>query len=111
MTMSRGSTSGSSARASDRTKPTVNSFKPDYKEFDRIEYIKRFTFAGEFWDPSNRLTAELLELIKAVSVAQVNWNDVIPRVEEVMLKIENEIDQAERDEVTRYRDGSDGGDM
>jgi len=41
----------------------------------------------------------------------VNWNDVIPRVEEVMLKIENEIDQAERDEVTRYRGGSDGGDM
>ena len=79
--------------------------------YDRIEYIKRFTFAGEFWDPSNRLTAELLELIKALSVAQVNWNDVIPRVEEVMLKIENEIDQAERDEVTRYRGGSDGGDM
>ena len=79
--------------------------------YDRIDYIKRFTFAGEFWDPSNRLTAELLELIKAVSAAQVNWNDVIPRVEEVMLKIEKEIDQAQRDEVTRYRGGSDGGDM
>ena len=79
--------------------------------YDRIEYIKRFTFAGEFWDPSNRLTTEVLELIQALSAAQVNWNDVIPRVEEVMLKIENEIDQAQRDEVTRYRGGSDGGDM
>jgi len=28
-----------------------------------------------------------------------------------MLKIENEIDQAQRDEVTRYRGGFDGGDM
>jgi len=73
--------------------------------YDRIDYIKRFTFVGEFWDPSNRLTAELLELIKAVSAPQVSWNAVIPRVEEVMLKIENEIDQAERDEVTRYRGG------
>jgi tetratricopeptide (TPR) repeat protein len=79
--------------------------------YDRIEYIKRFTFVGEFWDPSNQLTAELQELIKAVSAAQVSWSNVIPRVERLMLKIENEVDQAKRDEVTRYRGGSDGGDM
>ena len=79
--------------------------------YDRIDYIKRFTFAGEFWDPSNQLTAELVDLIKAVSAPQVNWNNVIPRVEELMLKIENEVDQAQRDEATRYRGGSDGGDM
>jgi len=79
--------------------------------YDRIDYIKRFTFAGEFWDPSNQLTAELVDLIKAVSAPQVNWNNVIPRVEELMLKIEYEVDQAQRDEATRYRGGSDGGDM
>lgn len=79
--------------------------------YDRIDYIKRFTFAGEFWDPSNQLTAELQELIKALSAAQVSWSNVIPRVEGLMQKIENEIDQAQRDEVTRYRGGSDGGDM
>ena len=79
--------------------------------YDRIEYIKRFTFAGEFWDPSGQLSTELLESIKAVSAAQVSWSNVIPRVEGLMLKIENEIDQARRDEVTRYRGGSDGGDM
>ena len=79
--------------------------------YDRIDYIKRFTFAGEFWDPSGQLSTELLESIKAVSAAQVSWSNVIPRVEGLMLKIENEIDQAQRDEVTRYRGGSDGGDM
>ena len=79
--------------------------------YDRIDYIKRFTSAGEFWDPSNQLTAELLDLIKAVSAPQVNWNNVIPRVEKLMLKIENEVDQAQRDEATHYRGGSDGGDM
>lgn len=79
--------------------------------YDRIDYIKRFTFAGEFWDPSNQLSAELLDLIKVLSAPQVSWNNVIPRVEELMLKIENEVDQAQRDEATRYRGGSDGGDM
>jgi tetratricopeptide (TPR) repeat protein len=79
--------------------------------YDRIDYIRRFTFVGEFWDPSNQLTAELQELIKAVSAAQVSWSNVIPRVERLVLKIENEVDQAQRDEVTRYRGGSDGGDM
>ena len=79
--------------------------------YDRIEYIKRFTFAGEFWDPSGQLSTELLESIKAVSAAHVSWSNVIPRVEGLIQKIENEIDQARRDEVTRYRGGSDGGDM
>jgi tetratricopeptide (TPR) repeat protein len=79
--------------------------------YDRIEYIKRFTSAGEFWDPSGQLSTELLESIKALSAAQVSWSNVIPRVEGLMQKIENEIDQAQRDEVTRYRGGSEGGDM
>jgi tetratricopeptide (TPR) repeat protein len=79
--------------------------------YDRIEYIKRFSFAGEFWDPSGQLSTELLESIKAVSAPQVSWSNIIPRVEGLMQKIENEIDQAQRDEVTRYRGGSDGGDM
>jgi len=79
--------------------------------YDRIEYIKRFTSAGEFWDPSGQLSTELLESIKEVSAAQVSWSNIIPRVEGLMQKIENEIDLAQRDEVTRYRGGSDGGDM
>jgi tetratricopeptide (TPR) repeat protein len=54
--------------------------------YDRIDYIRRFTFVGEFWDPSNQLTAELQELIKAVSAAQVSWSNVIPRVERLVLK-------------------------
>ena len=77
--------------------------------YDRIEYIKHFTVAGEFWDPSNQLSAELLALIKAVSAPQVDWSSVIPRVEQLGLTIENEVDQARRDELNRYRGGSSGG--
>jgi tetratricopeptide (TPR) repeat protein len=77
--------------------------------YDRIEYIKHFTFAGEFWDPSGQLSAELLALIKAVSAPQGDWSSVIPRIEQLGLKIENEVDQAHRDELNRYRSGSSGG--
>jgi len=77
--------------------------------YNRIEYIKRFTVAGEFWDPSGQLSTELLALIKAVSAPQMDWSSVIPRVEELGLKIENEIDQARRDELNRYHGGSSGG--
>ena len=80
--------------------------------YDRIEYIKRFTVAGEFWDPSGQLSTELLALIKAVSAPQVDWSSVIPRVEQLGLTIENEVDQAQRDELNRCRGGgSGGGDM
>ncbi len=80
--------------------------------YDRIEYIKRFTFAGEFWDPSGQLSAELLALIKTVSAPQMDWSSAIPRIEQLGLKIENEVDQAQRDELNRYRGGgSGGGDM
>jgi hypothetical protein len=80
--------------------------------YDRIEYIKQFTFAGEFWDPSGQLSAELLALIKTVAAPQVNWSSIIPRIEQLGLKIENEVDQAQRDELNRYRGGgSGGGDM
>jgi tetratricopeptide (TPR) repeat protein len=78
---------------------------------DRIEYIKRFTVAGEFWDPSGQLSAELLALIKSVSAPQVDWSSVIPRIEQLGLKIENEVDQVHRDELKRYHGGGGGGDM
>ena len=77
--------------------------------YDRIEYIKRFTVAGEFWDPSGQLSTELLALIKAVSAPQVDWSSVIPRIEQLGLNIESEVDQAHRDELNRYRGGSSGG--
>ena len=80
--------------------------------YNRIEYIKQFTFTGEFWDPSGQLSAELLALIKAASAPQVDWSHVIPRIEQLGLNIENEIDQARREESNRYQGGgSGGGDM
>ena len=80
--------------------------------YDRIEYIKHFTFAGEFWDPSGSLSAELLALIKTVAAPQVNWSSVILRIEQFGLQVENEVDRAQRDELNRYRGGgSGGGDM
>jgi len=78
--------------------------------YDRIEYIKSFAYAGEFWDPSGQLSAELMALIETVSAPQVDWSSVIPRIEQLGLQIENEVDQVRRDESNRYRGGG-GGDM
>ena len=80
--------------------------------YNRIEYIKSFAYAGEFWDPSGRLSTETLALIKSVAAPQVDSKIVIPRIEQLTLAIENEIDQVQRDELNRYRGGgSGGGDM
>jgi len=80
--------------------------------YDRIEYIRRFTFAGEFWDPSGQLSAELLALVKTVAAPQVDWRSAIPRIEQLGLSLENEVDRAHRDELNRYQGGSPaGGDM
>ncbi|HVO92487.1 MAG TPA: hypothetical protein VMT22_06580 [Terriglobales bacterium] len=80
--------------------------------YNRIEYIKRFTFTGEYWDPSGQLSTELLALIQMVSAPQVDWSTLIPRIEQLGLKIETEVEQTRRDEANRYRGGgSGGGDM
>ena len=67
-------------------------------------------YAGEFWDPSGQLSAKLMALIETVSAPQVDWNTGIPRIEQLGLKLENEVDQVRRDESNRYRGGG-GGDM
>jgi tetratricopeptide (TPR) repeat protein len=80
--------------------------------YDRIQYIKYYTFAGEFWDPSGQLGTELLALIKTVSAPQVDWGSLIPRIEQAGLRIENEIERAQREDSNRYSSGgSGGGDM
>jgi len=80
--------------------------------YNRVDYIKRFTASGQFWDRSGQLSAELKELIKEVSAQDVEWNSVIPRIEQSCLKIEDEFDQARRDVLYRYRGGdSSGGEM
>jgi len=50
-----------------------------------------------------------LALIKTVSAPQMDWSSAIPRIEQLGLKIENEVDQAQRDELNRYRGGGSGG--
>lgn len=80
--------------------------------YNRIQYIKQFTFAGEYWDPAGRLSAELPALIEMVSAPPVNWSAVIPRIERLGLDVETEVEQVQRDEANRYRSGgSGGGDM
>ena len=51
-----------------------------------------------------------MALIETVSAPQVDWNNGIPRIEQLGLKLENEVDQVRRDESNRYRGGG-GGDM
>jgi tetratricopeptide (TPR) repeat protein len=79
---------------------------------ERVDYIKRFTPVGEFWDPAGRLSAGLQASIKSVAAAQSDWASALPQIERLGLELENEIDAAQRDESYQRRGGSGGsGDM
>lgn len=77
--------------------------------FERIEYIKYYTPMGEFWDPSGQLRVEIQAAIKAFSGPAVEWANALSRVERSTLNIENEIDNARRDESVQRRGGGGGG--
>jgi len=78
---------------------------------ERVDYIKRFTPVGEFWDPAGRLSAGLQTSINSVA-AQSDWAGALPQIERLTLELENEIDAAQRDESYQRRGGSGGsGDM
>ncbi len=79
---------------------------------ERLDYIKRFTPAGEFWDPTGRLGNEIDGAIKSVSAAPGDWQRTLAQIERLARDLENEIDAAQRDESHQRRGGGDGsGDM
>jgi len=79
---------------------------------ERVDYIKRFTPAGEFWDPTGQLSAQFEASIKTFSATPRNWPDAIAQVERAALALEKEIDAAQRDESFQRRSGGSGsGDM
>ena len=92
-------------------KPAAKRFKRGCRESTTASSTSNASLWREFWDPSGQLSAELLALIKAVAAPRVDWSSVIPRVEQLGLKIENEVDQVHRDELKRYHGGGGGGDM
>ena len=78
----------------------------------QLEYIKRYTPMGEFWDPSGRVSAEITASIKTFATAPNNWGDAIAEVERLALDLEKEIDASRRDESYQRRSGGSGsGDM
>jgi tetratricopeptide (TPR) repeat protein len=78
----------------------------------QLEYIKRYTPMGEFWDPSGRLSADITASIKTFSTVPNNWGDAITAVERLGLDLEKEIDASRSDESYQRRSGGSGsGDM
>ncbi len=80
--------------------------------FERVEYVKYYTPMGEFWDPTGQLRVEIQAALKAFSGAAVEWANALSRVERLTLNLENETDNARRDESFQRRGGGSGsGDM
>ncbi|HEX9453510.1 MAG TPA: hypothetical protein VGA27_04100, partial [Candidatus Binatia bacterium] len=78
----------------------------------QLEYIKRYTPMGEFWDPSGGVGAEITASIKTFATAPNNWDDAIAEVERLALDLEKEIDASRSDESYQRRSGGSGsGDM
>lgn len=78
----------------------------------QLEYVKRYTPMGEFWDPSGRVSAEITASIKTFATAPNNWRDAIAAVERLALDLEKEIDASRSDESYQRRSGGSGsGDM
>jgi tetratricopeptide (TPR) repeat protein len=78
----------------------------------QLEYIKRYTPMGEFWDPSGRLSGEITASIKTFATVPNNWRDAITEAERLGLDLEKEIDASRSDESYQRRSGGSGsGDM
>jgi tetratricopeptide (TPR) repeat protein len=78
----------------------------------QLEYIKRYTPMGEFWDPAGRLSGEITASIKTFATVPNNWRDAITEAERLGLDLEKEIDASRSDESYQRRSGGSGsGDM
>jgi hypothetical protein len=74
---------------------------------DWLEYTKRNSFYGQFWDPSRVISSEIDADLAMISNRDIDWPKVIASGEWVGKKMEEEIDLARRDESHEYdRDGA-----
>lgn len=74
---------------------------------DWLEYTKRNSFYGQFWDPSRVISSEIDADLAIISSRDIDWPKLIASGEWVGKKMEEEIDLARRDESHEYdRDGA-----
>ena len=77
---------------------------------EALNYIVYNTQSGPYWDPSGKIRKELSAAQVEVAAANPNLDQLISRLETIGASIEEEIDQARRDESLDFRHDS-GGDM
>jgi tetratricopeptide (TPR) repeat protein len=66
---------------------------------DRLNYIVYNTASGYYWDPTGQLRGELQAAHRAVTDAKPNLDKLFPRLENLGIAIEQEIDSAAKDET------------
>lgn len=77
--------------------------------YDSLDYIAYNTFTGVYWDASGQIRTEL-QAMQSDLQANPNLDPLLPRVETLGIRIEQEIDAASRDESRERNRRAGGGD-
>ncbi len=71
--------------------------------YGQIEYIVYYSPQGRFWDPSGALRAEFEGSLKAISSETPDWAKTLSRIAVLALAVEEEVNQAHKDESRANR--------
>ena len=72
-----------------------------------VEDMARNSLQRVYWDPGNRISAQIQKDLASINSKEFNWNDLIASAEQVGLEIEEEVNIVRRE---MRRDLSDGDD-
>lgn len=75
---------------------------------DWLDYIDVYTLDGRYWDPGRRLRSEIQKNLEAIEGRDINWAQLIDRVEWLGNEFEREIEFAKRHKYLFEHDGGDG---
>ena len=77
---------------------------------DWLDHIEYNTPWGRFWDPEKKIRSEIENSLAMISAKQVNWEQLTASGEWIGRTMEQEIDEARRDEIHDQNRDSDSGD-
>lgn len=70
-----------------------------------LDFIDRYDFIGEYWDPDSALENEMDTLLAMIHGGEARWQAVAPRLEELGVEFEEEIDRVWEDFQQDQSDG------
>lgn len=73
-----------------------------------LNYVTERDPYGRFWDPGREIETELTSLISLIESEGSLSDGLIPRLERIGLKIEEEVDRAKEDKEIELRESDDG---